>query len=133
MLVGNPPVTAANPSDVQLFLEPPKFSYSAIALVTASAAVTMNGDLAEIEAEVLHKLKGQAASAGANGIIEIVREFIAGNTIISGSSSALTSVIKNTNTADNKDLDLIQSRRDNLGSVSKYYLLTYRGKAIKSN
>ncbi|MDH4233839.1 MAG: hypothetical protein OEV15_01715 [Gallionella sp.] len=131
MLAGTPPATAANPNDVQLFLDTPKFSYSTIALVTASATVYTSSNVAEIEAGVVRKLKEQAATAGANGVIEIVRELRDGATNISGST--WKSVTKQKNVAGNNEMNQIQSHQDNNDSISNSYLLIYRGKAIKSN
>lgn len=131
MLAGAPPALASNPNEVQLFLEPPKFSYASIALVTASASVAADSDIAATEADVIQKLKEQAALAGANGITNIVREFIAGDTNISGSSWG--SVIKNRDSASSNDINLAQSQRSSSGLISNSYLLIYRGKAIKSN
>lgn len=130
MLSGLKPATPAPVETVQLFVTPPNTSYKKIALVTSSVPVSGNYGIAQAEAAALEELKKQAASAGADGVIEITREVLSGDTLISTSGWGGTPFIA----APMTDAQLLALRTrptQQTTSITSYYTINFRAQAIK--
>ena len=123
------PSTKTSPADVKIFLDKPQQKYQVVALVEASSTIHEYSNVADIEGALLSELRAQAALAGANGLVDIVRETLVGETVIS--TTEWGTITKSATPHLNPKI--IQSRHDQLGSVSQGYLLIYRAKAIRQD
>lgn len=123
-------VSTISPDDVTIYLQPPEQSYEPVALVVASATVSSYSDVALTEAELIRELKRQAAATGANAVIDVVREVIAGDQVISISGWGIASrsdIID----ADRRLKNIITDTRQQ-GVITSDYLIIYRGKAVST-
>lgn len=124
MLSGIRPPAPSSIEKVQIFLEQPKQPYEAVALVNSSIQIGGQGNFPEAEAAALEKLKQQAAAAGADGVIDVVREVVRGDTLISSTAF-------DTTTRLNGAPDLKTQQGTGYTSLSQTYSINYRGKAVK--
>lgn len=119
------------PEQVVVYLEPPEQDYQGVAMVVASATVTSYSDVALIEAELLNELKRQAAAVGANGIVDVVREVIAGDQTLSVSGWDVATR-NNLTDADVRLRQFISNQRTE-GRISSDYLIVYRARAVDTS
>lgn len=131
MLSGLKPATPAPIETVQLFVTPPGTPYKKIALVTSSVPVSGNYGVAQAEAAALEELKKQAASAGADGVIEITREVLSGDTLISTSGWGGTPFVAAAPMTDAQLLALRTRTTQQTTSITSYYTINFRAQAIK--
>ena len=92
--------------------------------------VSGNYGIAQAEAAALEELKKQAASAGADGVIEITREVLSGDTLISTSGWGGTPFVA----APMTDAQLLALRTrptQQTTSITSYYTINFRAQAIK--
>jgi len=118
----------AIPSEqVTIFLETPQPSYQTIALVSANATISGYSNVSAMEAELLEELRRQAASIGANGVMNIVREVMSGDQVITTSTWGTTARATHELTTQLRQPILDRQRQS---VVSSDYLIIYRGQAI---
>ena len=128
MLQGAVPEKAISVDAVQIFLEAPTEPYRAIALVSSSVGVDYR-DIAAAEGAALLELKRQTALAGGNGIIDLVREVLVGDTLV---STSRFHSLPELGLKDQRRLAPIkQVSGTSQTSVSTTYTLYFRGKAIQ--
>ena len=120
---------AISPAEVSIFLQPPESKHQAIALVSASATISGYSDVAAMEAELLEELRRQAASIGANGVMDIVREVMVGDKVITTNTWGMATRSKLEISGQDKLKHAIINRHDQ-SVVSSDYLVIYRAKAI---
>jgi len=120
---------AIQPDAVTIFLQAPEHAYQTIALLNASATISGYSNVAAMEAELLEELRRQAASIGANGVIDIVREVMIGDKVITTNTWGMAARSKLEINDQQKLKHAMINRRDQ-SVVSSDYLLIYRGKAI---
>jgi len=118
-----------SPEAVSIFLQPPESNYQAIALLSASATISGYSDVAAVEAEMLEELRRQAASIGANGVMDIVREVMVGDKVITTNTWGMTARSKQELSAKHMLRQPILNRQHQ-SVVSSDYLIIYRGQAI---
>ncbi|NOY71855.1 MAG: hypothetical protein GXP14_05675 [Gammaproteobacteria bacterium] len=140
MLKGDLPMQPSPVEQVQILLETENIDYQVVALVNASVSLAEPVDIAIAEGKVLQELKNQAALAGANGILEVVREVLVGDALIStmryGGVDGHSPLDHNTLDHDRHDLtqtlpieySSIDSSRT---SISQSYTVYFRGKAVR--
>lgn len=130
MLAGAKPATPAPVETVQIFITPPTQSYKRIALISSSVPVSGNYGIAQAEAAALEELKKQAASAGADGVIDITREVLAGDTLIS--SSGWGGTVFTGAPVTEAQLQALRLRpNQQTTSISSYYTINFRAQAIQ--
>lgn len=118
-----------NPDQVILHLAPPMKNYQAIAIVAASSIIGKYTNLAQLETELVEELRRQAAAVGANGVTQIRKEILVGQTLISTTSWGDPVHHNRKREHPPKTLSDAQLRiRDQ--SISSEYSVIYRGKAI---
>ena len=120
---------AISPAEVSIFLQPPKSKYQATALLSASATISGYSDVAAIEAELLEELRRQAASSGANGVMEIVREVMVGDKVITTNTWGMAARPRH-ELSSQKPPRLPPFNRQRHSVVTSDYLIIYRGQAI---
>ena len=120
---------AIPPEEVTIFLQPPESKHQAIALVSASATISGYSDVAAMEAEVLEELRRQAASIGANGVMDIVREVMVGDKVITTNTWGMAARPRHELSTQNQ-LRLLPLNRQRHSVVTSDYLIIYRGQAI---
>lgn len=125
MLEGVKPTLPASANLVRMFLEKPEQNYEVIALVNSSIHISSSMDIAQAEAVALEQLKVQATQAGADGIIDVVRDVTAGDTLISSSAFS-------TGTPWVSPFSGIHQGSEQT-SVLRTYTISFRAKAIKLN
>jgi len=76
----------ANVDAVEVFIGVPEKPYDVVALVHASADVMDYSYMAEYESALFIELRTQAVKAGANGIINVVREVVSGGALVTTDS-----------------------------------------------
>jgi len=114
MLVGNAPEVSTPVEQVRLFLEPPTRGYTVIAVVQASAESDDFNSISIAEGAALKKLKEQAAAAGADGVVDIIREIMDGGVVIY--SDSLGDYPRNLHSTT---------------TLSRSFSINFRGKAVK--
>jgi len=116
------------PDQVTIYLSPPMKSYQPVAMVTASARMGHYSDLSYLDSALVEELRKQAASVGANGIMQIERETLAGQTVISRTAWREIPPAERTHMPPpplaNARLETSQK------TISNEYSVIYRGKAI---
>ncbi len=125
----NTSLGSITPEEVSIFLQPPEHSYQAIALLSASATISGYSNVAAMEAELTEELRRQAASIGANGMIDIIREVMVGDKVITSNTWGIAAKSSFENSEQNRQKHTIIDRRDR-SVVTSDYLVIYRGKAI---
>ncbi len=130
MLKGEVPIQPLPVGQVQLILNAENQDYQIVALINASASVGESVDIAIAEGKALQELKQQAAQAGANGIIDIVREVLAGGTLTSTMKYGETDNHNNLRINGHNDKDR-QTISTGQTSVSRSYTVYFRGKAVR--
>jgi len=115
--------------EVTIFLQTPEHAHQTIALLSASATISGYSNVAAMEAELLEELRRQAASIGANGVMDITREVMIGDKVITTNTWGIAAGSKFETAEQNKLKHTIVDRRDR-SVVTSDYLLIYRGKAI---
>jgi len=115
-------------NQVTLYLSPPLKQYQPIAMVTASGHMGHYSDLSRLESALVEELRKQAASIGANGIMQIEKEILTGQTVISRSAWREIPPAERTHQPPpplaNARLETSQK------TISSEYSVIYRGKAI---
>ena len=87
MLKGSPPTIEQPQTDhIEILLSPPEQAYEVIALVNASADLMDYSFIAEYEAAVIEELRKQAALAGADALLNITREIVRGDVLVTTDS-----------------------------------------------
>lgn len=97
-------------------------------MVEATATINKYSNIADVESGLLSELRSQAALAGANGLIDVIRETLVGGVVMS--STEWGTITKNS-PAIHFYPKVIQARHDRSGSISQGYFLVYRAKAIR--
>lgn len=115
--------------EVTIFLQAPEQKHQTIALLSASATISGYSNVAAMEAELLEELRRQAASIGANGVMDITREVMVGDKVITTNTWGVAARSRLETTEQNQQKHTIVDRRDR-SVVTSDYLLIYRGKAI---
>ncbi|VAW84715.1 hypothetical protein MNBD_GAMMA16-2005 [hydrothermal vent metagenome] len=135
MLKGEAPIQPLPIEQVQLILTTEKQDYQVVALITASVSATEPEYIAVAEGKALQELKHQAAQAGANGVIDVVREVLVGGALASTTSFGYIDdhSIGNRNILDIEDHlqrehNVVSSSQT---SVSRSYTVYFRGKAVR--
>ena len=118
---------AIPPEQVTIFLETPESRYQAIALVSASATISGYSNVSAMEAELLEELRRQAASIGANGVMDIVREVMVGDKVITTNTWGTAARPRHELNPQLRQPILDRQRQS---VVSSDYLIIYRGQAI---
>ncbi len=140
MLKGDLPVQPLPVEQVQILLETGNIDYQVLALVNASVSLAEPMDIAIAEGKVLQELKNQAALAGANGILEVVREVLVGDALISTMRYGTVDGhrLLDHNVLDRDRHDLTQALPIDYGSIdssrtsiSQSYTVYFRGKAVR--
>ncbi len=131
MLSGAKPAIPAPVETIQIFLTPPTQSYKKIALISSSVPVSGNYGIAQAEAAALEELKKQAASAGADGVIDITREVLAGDTLISSSGWGGGTVFTGAPVTEAQLQALRLRPNQQTTSISSYYTINFRAQAIQ--
>jgi len=126
--IGNK-LESIQPDEVTIFLQTPEQTYQTIALLSASATISGYSNVAAMEAELLEELRRQAASIGANGVMDVVREVMVGDKVITTNTWGIAARSRLESTELDKLKHTIVDRRDR-SVVTSDYLLIYRGKAI---
>ena len=125
----NNPLDSIAPEEVTIFLQAPEQPHQAIALLSASATISGYSNVAAMEAELIEELRRQAASIGANGVMDIVREVMIGDKVITSNTWGIAARSRGESAEQNKLRHTIVDRRDR-SVVTSDYLVVYRGKAI---
>jgi len=127
MLSGSRPTYGKSPEAVTLFIDAPERKFTVIAMVTASIRIDDFSEVAEAEALALERLRVEAASAGADGVIDIHREVMDRGAVVFSSSWK-----HETELTDRDDLYRTGRKdRTKMATLDRSYSLVFRGKAIK--
>ncbi len=118
---------------VEVFLEPPERAFDVVALVYASAEVVDPRFVAEYESALFAELRAQAVRAGAEGIINIVREVVSDGTLVTVDNYGLGWVHKGGLHSSGEDLWLhyegLPGRQ--LTRIANHYSVLFRAQAIR--
>jgi len=139
MLKGEAPIQPTPVEQVQLILNTKNKEFHIVALINASASVAEPKQIAIAEGKALQELKNQAAQAGANGVIDVVREVLVGDALIStmnyGRIDDFSIGDHATHNNDKHGIAQILHREHQTistgqTSVSRSYTVYFRGKAV---
>ncbi len=141
MLKGEAPIQPTPVEQVQLLLDTKKEGYDIVALINASASVTESKQIAIAEGRALQELKHQAALAGANGVVDVVREVLVGDALISTMNYGRIDDFNIGDYTTSQDhgahgvtqVPYREYQTINTGqtSVSRSYTVYFRGKAVR--
>ncbi len=120
---------AITSDEVTIFLQPPEHEYQVVALLNASTTVRSSIYIADFEAELVEELRRQAASIGANGVTDVVREVMIGDKVITTHTWGGTGRARLTPTEPHEPRHIVRDRQRQ-SVVTSDHILIYRGKAI---
>ncbi|MGA1842331.1 MAG: hypothetical protein ACMUIU_17070 [bacterium] len=106
--------------EISIFFTPPQNAYKVISVIESSAFIDDFKSLKDAEAAALKRLMDQAEKVGADGVIEVYREFLDGGEVVSS-----TPWEEQSNTYHNKTESVIG------GGCGISSSINFNGKAIK--